>query len=146
TSYRAASTLNHRPSLSTNILQYHLPNRAKLNSLNCLTSKPSYSLRCGEVESAQHLFLSCSTFGPLWSLVCSWIGSSLVDFHTLSDRFVQFTISTGGLRARRSFMQLIYGLFASGLCGPKETIDCSEAQKTHCITCWTRSRLFPIGG
>ncbi|MCH84425.1 hypothetical protein A2U01_0005257 [Trifolium medium] len=48
---------------------------------------------CGAVESAQHLFLSCSTFGSLWSLVCSWIGSSSVTAQTLSDHFVQFTNS-----------------------------------------------------
>ncbi|KAK2399107.1 hypothetical protein QL285_048972 [Trifolium repens] len=29
---------------------------------------------CGDIESAQHLFLSCSIFGSLWSLVRSWIG------------------------------------------------------------------------
>ncbi|PNX86922.1 cytochrome p450 [Trifolium pratense] len=42
----------------------------------------------GEVESAQHLFLSCSTFGSLWSLVTSWIDSSLVTAQTPSDHFV----------------------------------------------------------
>ncbi|PNY04302.1 tether containing UBX domain for GLUT4 [Trifolium pratense] len=48
------------------------------------------------------------TFGALWSLVSSWIGSSLVTAQTLSDHFAQFTGSAGGLRARRSFMQLIW--------------------------------------
>ncbi|GAU37007.1 hypothetical protein TSUD_150430 [Trifolium subterraneum] len=43
---------------------------------------------CGAVESAQHVFLSYSTFGSLWSLVNSWIGSSLVTAQTLSDHFV----------------------------------------------------------
>ncbi|CAJ2667925.1 unnamed protein product [Trifolium pratense] len=61
-----------------------------------------------QVESAQHLFLSCSTFGALWSLVSSWIGSSLVTAQTFSEHFVQFTDSAGGFRARRSFMQLIW--------------------------------------
>ncbi|GAU23552.1 hypothetical protein TSUD_40300 [Trifolium subterraneum] len=60
---------------------------------------------CGEVESAQHLFLSCSTFG---SLVSSWIGSSMVTAQILPDHFIQFTCSAGGSRARRSFMQLIW--------------------------------------
>jgi hypothetical protein len=41
---------------------------------------------CGCVESAQHLFLSCSTFGSLWSSVWSWIGFSAVDsLHQLDD-------------------------------------------------------------
>ncbi|GAU13344.1 hypothetical protein TSUD_42980 [Trifolium subterraneum] len=64
--------------------------------------------RCGAVESAQHLFISCSTFGSLWPLVSSWIGSSLVTAQTLSDHFTQFTTSAGDTRARRSFMQLIW--------------------------------------
>ncbi|MCI30645.1 70 kDa peptidyl-prolyl isomerase, partial [Trifolium medium] len=34
-----------------------------------------------------------STFGALWSLVSSWIGSSLVTAQTPSDHFVQFTAS-----------------------------------------------------
>ncbi|CAJ2679782.1 unnamed protein product [Trifolium pratense] len=63
---------------------------------------------CGEVESAQHLFLYCSSFGLLWPLVSSWIGSSLVTAQNLPEHFVQFTVSAGGSRARRSFMQLVW--------------------------------------
>ncbi|PNX54624.1 hypothetical protein L195_g048244, partial [Trifolium pratense] len=63
---------------------------------------------CGEIETAQHLFLSCSTFGALWPLVSSWFGSSLVTAQTPSDHFVQFTYSVGGPRARRYFLQLIW--------------------------------------
>jgi hypothetical protein len=62
---------------------------------------------CGGIVSTQHLFLSCSTFGSMWALVRSWIGFSAADAHTLSDHFVQFTSSVGGLRARHSFLQLI---------------------------------------
>jgi hypothetical protein len=63
---------------------------------------------CGRVESAQHLFIDCSTFGSLWSLVRSWIDFSSVDPQNISDHFLQFTHSLGGLRARRSFLQLIW--------------------------------------
>ncbi|MCI12790.1 hypothetical protein A2U01_0033897, partial [Trifolium medium] len=35
-----------------------------------------------------------------------------------------------------------YGSLVCGLCGPKETTDCSEAQHVRFIICWTRSRLF----
>ncbi|PNX65724.1 cysteine-rich receptor-like protein kinase, partial [Trifolium pratense] len=42
---------------------------------------------------------STCTFDSIWSLVSSWIGSSLVTVQTLSDHFVQFTTSAGGLRA-----------------------------------------------
>ncbi|GAU34505.1 hypothetical protein TSUD_388170 [Trifolium subterraneum] len=63
---------------------------------------------CGAVETAQHVFISCSMFGSLWSLISTWIGSASVTALTLSDHFVQFTISAGGTRARRSFMQFIW--------------------------------------
>ncbi|KAK2362876.1 hypothetical protein QL285_087903 [Trifolium repens] len=32
----------------------------------------------------------------------------MADAHNLSDHFVQFTHSAGGLRARRSFLQLVW--------------------------------------
>ncbi|PNX69568.1 70 kDa peptidyl-prolyl isomerase, partial [Trifolium pratense] len=50
----------------------------------------------GAAESAHHLFISCSTVGPLWDLVCSWIDIPLVNFTTLRDHFIQFTSSAGG--------------------------------------------------
>ncbi|KAK2394225.1 hypothetical protein QL285_056080 [Trifolium repens] len=63
---------------------------------------------CGDIESAQHFFLSCSFFGSLWPLVRSWIGFSSVDTQQLPDHFLQFIYSSGGLRSRRSFLHLIW--------------------------------------
>jgi hypothetical protein len=63
---------------------------------------------CGCVESARHLFLSCSFFGSLWSLVRSWIDFSSLNSQSLSDHFLQFTFSSGGLHVRRSFLRLIW--------------------------------------
>jgi hypothetical protein len=37
--YRATNTLNHNLPRSTSIFQFHLPSRARLNSLNCRTPK-----------------------------------------------------------------------------------------------------------
>ncbi|GAU14517.1 hypothetical protein TSUD_250590 [Trifolium subterraneum] len=62
---------------------------------------------CGAVESTQYVFLSCGVFGSLWPLVSSWVGSASVTAQTLSDRFILFTTSAGGSRARHSFLQLI---------------------------------------
>ncbi|CAJ2674496.1 unnamed protein product [Trifolium pratense] len=91
------------------LLRDRLPTKANLVTRAIVSSEAHLCVSgCGEVETAQHLFLSCSTFGALWSLVSSWIGSSLVTAQTLSDHFVQFTGSAGGLRARHSFMQLIW--------------------------------------
>jgi hypothetical protein len=39
-----------------------------------------------------------------------------------------------------------FGLLASGLCGQRETIGCSEAQHALHISCWTRSSYFLSGG
>ncbi|MCI52511.1 glutamate-gated kainate-type ion channel receptor subunit GluR5, partial [Trifolium medium] len=53
------------------------------------------------------MFLSCPVFAPLWNQVRAWIGISSADPELLQDHFVQFIYCSGGLRARRSFLQLI---------------------------------------
>jgi hypothetical protein len=58
---------------------------------------------CGALESAQHLFLSCSFFALLWPMVRDWIGFVGVDTNVLSEHFVQFVHSTGGSKATKSF-------------------------------------------
>jgi hypothetical protein len=63
---------------------------------------------CGDMESAQHLFISCSIFCSLWSSVRSWIDLSSVDPQNLTDHFLQFTFSSGGHRAHRSFLRLLW--------------------------------------
>jgi hypothetical protein len=63
---------------------------------------------CGGVETAQHLFLSCPVFAPLWSLIRSWVGTSSVDPLLLHGHFLQFIHSAGGSWARRRFMQLLW--------------------------------------
>ncbi|MCH93831.1 kinesin-like protein, partial [Trifolium medium] len=60
------------------------------------------------VETAQHLFLTCPVFAPLWSLIRTWVDIFSVDPFLLQDHFVQFTHSAGGPRARRSFLQLLW--------------------------------------
>jgi hypothetical protein len=61
---------------------------------------------CGGEKIAQHLFLSCPVFAPLWGLLRSWVGFSSADPVSIQDYFVQFSHSAGGSRARRSFLQL----------------------------------------
>ncbi|MCH94868.1 kinesin-like protein [Trifolium medium] len=91
------------------LLPDRLLTKTNLVTRGILSSEAHYcAFGCGAVESAHHLFLSCGTFGSLWSIVHSWIGFSSVESHTLSDHFVQFTYSAGGHRARRSFLQLIW--------------------------------------
>ncbi|KAK2387235.1 hypothetical protein QL285_061035 [Trifolium repens] len=91
------------------LLRDRLPTRANLVSRGILAPDLHYCVAgCGSIETAQHLFLSCSTFGSLWALVRSWIGFSAADADSLTDHFLQFTYSAGGLRPRRSFLQLIW--------------------------------------
>ncbi|GAU20762.1 hypothetical protein TSUD_84800 [Trifolium subterraneum] len=95
--------------LAWRLLQDRLPTKANVTSRGILLVGDSHCVSgCGSVESAHHVFISCSMFGSLWSLVSSWVGSATVTAQTLSDHFVQFTTSAGGTRARRSFMQLIW--------------------------------------
>ncbi|KAK2416292.1 hypothetical protein QL285_038696 [Trifolium repens] len=95
--------------LAWRLLRDRLPTKANLVSRGILAPDLRVCVTgCGGIETTQHLFLSCSTFGSLWALVRSWIGFSVVDASSLTDHFVQFTYSTGGLRARRSFLQLIW--------------------------------------
>jgi hypothetical protein len=63
--YLATNTQNHNPSLSTSVLQHHLPKRVKLNSLNCLTPKPPYSFRKQiDFQETQVIFLDSSHAPP----------------------------------------------------------------------------------
>jgi hypothetical protein len=91
------------------LLRDRLPTKTNLVSRGMLAPDLHYCMTgCGGIETARHLFLSCSIFGSLWGLVRSWIGFSAMYASSLTDHFVQFTSSVGVLRARRSFLQLIW--------------------------------------
>ena len=63
---------------------------------------------CGHLEDAQHVFLLCPHFASLWSMVRAWIGFDGVDNQAIHDHFHQFIDYTGGLKARRNFLHLIW--------------------------------------
>ncbi|GAU10837.1 hypothetical protein TSUD_425350, partial [Trifolium subterraneum] len=64
------------------LLRDRLPTKANLVTRGILSSEAYYCVSgCGAVESAHHLFISCRTYGSLWSLVSSWIDCPLVDSH-----------------------------------------------------------------
>ncbi|MCI18370.1 70 kDa peptidyl-prolyl isomerase, partial [Trifolium medium] len=95
--------------LAWRLLRDRLPTKTNLVTQGIITpGDPLCVSGCGEVESAEHLFLFCSIFGSLWSLVRAWIGFSSMDTQNLSDDFLQFTYSSGSVRARPSFLQLIW--------------------------------------
>ncbi|CAJ2647900.1 unnamed protein product [Trifolium pratense] len=54
------------------LLRDRLPTKANLVTRGILSTTDHHCVSgCGEVKTAQHLLLSCSTFGALWSLVSS---------------------------------------------------------------------------
>ena len=91
------------------LLRDRLPTKSNLVNHGILDVEASLCvLGCGCVEDARHLFLECSCFGPLWPLVRSWIGFDGVDHCDITHHCVQFEYYTGGLKSRRSFLQLIW--------------------------------------
>ncbi|GAU24552.1 hypothetical protein TSUD_148930 [Trifolium subterraneum] len=87
------------------IMRDRLPTKENLAAQDIITPVAHLCVSgCGDIESAQHIFLSCNTFGSLWSFVRSWIGFSAADPQSVPDHFLQFTYSLGGTRARRSFL------------------------------------------
>jgi hypothetical protein len=91
------------------LLRDRLPTKANLVTRGILPTTAQLCVSgCDEVETVHHLFLSCGTFAPLWDLVRAWIGIPMVDYTSVRDHLVEFISSTGGSRARRSFLQLIW--------------------------------------
>jgi len=90
-----------------------LPTRSNLLDRGIITIVYAACLAgCGHLETSQHLFLSCTFYGSLWYEAWSWIGVSGPAPHSISEHFYQFTHSAGGLRAKRSFLQLVWLLCA----------------------------------
>jgi hypothetical protein len=95
--------------LAWRLFRNRLPTRDNLASCNVIQQDVAFCvIVCGEAESAKHLVLSCPVFAPLWNSIKSWIGISSADPDRLHDHFIQFTHSSGGLRARGSFLQLVW--------------------------------------
>jgi hypothetical protein len=91
------------------LLRNRLPTRDNLVRRHIIEPNAHFCVTgCGSEETAQHLFLSCPVFTPLWGQLRSWVGFSSVDPMSIQDHFVQFSHSIGGSRARRSFLQLLW--------------------------------------
>ncbi|GAU15740.1 hypothetical protein TSUD_235530 [Trifolium subterraneum] len=96
------------------LLRDMLPTKTNLAIRGIITPAAQLCVAgCGDVKTTQHLFISCSIFGSLRLSVMSWIGLSSVDPQNLSDHFLQFTFSSGGLGARLPFFNL-FGPYVFG--------------------------------
>lgn len=91
------------------LLRDRLPTKDNLVRRRVIDSEASLCVSdCGMSETAQHLFLSCDAFSPLWSLVRQWLGIIGVDTNVLLDHFLQFVNLIGGGKTTRDFFQLIW--------------------------------------
>jgi len=71
------------------LINDRLPTKSNLLARGILAHDMSVCVAgCGDYESAQHLFLSCNTFGSLWHLVRNWVGCSGVDTDNISNHFM----------------------------------------------------------
>ncbi|MCI44378.1 70 kDa peptidyl-prolyl isomerase, partial [Trifolium medium] len=72
--------------LAWRLLRDRLPTKVNLASRGIITPDAQSCVAvCGGIESAQHLFISCSFFGSPWSSVRSWIDVSSVPPQNLAD-------------------------------------------------------------
>ncbi|XP_039686055.1 uncharacterized protein [Medicago truncatula] len=95
------------------VIRDRLPTKANLTIRGVVPADDILCVSgCGHVETAGHLFLSCTTFASLWQQVRDWIGFSGVDPNIITDHLVQFTHLPGVGKAKRSFLQLIWLLCA----------------------------------
>jgi len=95
--------------LAWRLLRDRLPTKSNLAMRGVLDADACQCVSgCGSMEDASHLFLLCPCFGSLWPMLRHWIGFHGTYHCDISSHFVQFIHSTGGLKARRSFLQLIW--------------------------------------
>ena len=91
------------------LIRDRLPTKANLAMRGVISADDILCVSgCGHVETVEHLFLSCTVFASLWQQVHEWIGFVGVNSNNISDHLVQFTYMTGGGKAKRSFLQLIW--------------------------------------
>jgi hypothetical protein len=91
------------------LLRDRLPTRSNLLNCGIITGDAASCMAgCPNLETSQHLFLSCGFHCSLWQVVRSWLGVSGPDPHSISEQFYQFIHSADGLRSRRSFLQLVW--------------------------------------
>ncbi|XP_024636253.1 uncharacterized protein [Medicago truncatula] len=63
---------------------------------------------CGYPETADHLFIQCTSFGQVWYLVCQWLGIPCVFQGSVKRHFLQFSQMAGMTRPSHDFMKVIW--------------------------------------
>jgi hypothetical protein len=63
---------------------------------------------CGNIETADHLFLGCNVFRQVWVLIFHWLGFSFVCPGNIKDHYTQFTRLAGLPRPSYSYLKVIW--------------------------------------
>jgi hypothetical protein len=109
------------------LLRDRLSTKTNLVTREIITPSSHFCVSgCRGVELAKHLFLSCSTFGSLWSSIQIWSGFSAVDSHHLPDQFLQIAYLAGGLRQRQEIRHYL------------------ETHSSPLLKCWTMSNCIEV--
>jgi hypothetical protein len=91
------------------LLCNRLPTKSNMLARGIISHEAQrYVTGCGEVETVQHLFVSCPIFSDVWPLVQQWIGVYGVDPLDIHQHFIQFIYLSGRSTKRRTFMQLLW--------------------------------------
>jgi len=91
------------------LLQDRVPTRVNLVRRHVL--QPNDNLRvggCGNIETADHLFLGCNLSESVWYLICNWLGISYVSPVLHTDHFLQFSNLAGMPRSSYTYFKVIW--------------------------------------
>jgi len=86
-----------------------LPTKNNLIRRNIINLDSSSCVgRCGSLETVNHLFLRCSTFGAVWYHIYSWLGWHTTIPYEAVNHFIQFNYGGGVSKLRQSILHLIW--------------------------------------
>jgi len=90
------------------LLQNRITTRSNLVRRHVLQSNDNLCVRgCGNIETANHLFIGCDLFGSVWSLVCHSLDISFVFPGLINDHYLQFIKLAGMPRSSHLYLKVI---------------------------------------
>jgi len=91
------------------LLQDRIPTRANLVRRQVLQPNDNLCVGgCGLIETMDHLFIGCESFGSVWFLLCHWLGFSFVPPGSVKDHYSQFIHLAGLPRSTHMYLKVIW--------------------------------------
>jgi len=91
------------------LLQDRIPTRSNLVSRHVIQPIDNLCVGgCGDIETADHLFIGCNLFGSVWYLICLWLDISFVCPGSMEDHFTQFIHMAGLPRSSHYYFKVIW--------------------------------------